>query len=245
MEIPKSHPRHDSLVKRERLVDFYNKGIVTISGLISQGRGEAFDYLLEEKTQSFALLAEAAALDKMLISSRSVISVNGNTAALAGPEIAEFAKKYKIKVEANLFHWSAERTERIVNMFEDLGLSILGRNQNKNIPGVESSRGKCEEEGIYSADTVLIPLEDGDRAEGLSRMGKFVITIDLNPLSRTTVCGNISIIDDVQRTFANFLKFKNIDFKGKCKGYDNRENISDAMKFIARTLGSIKEWTKE
>ena len=31
------------------------------------------------------------------------------------------------------------------------------------------------------ADTVLVPLEDGDRTEALVKMGKTVVAIDLNP----------------------------------------------------------------
>ena len=40
--------------------------------------------------------------------------------------------------------------------------------------------------GIFIADTVTIPLEDGDRAEILKASGKNILTIDLNPLSRTS-----------------------------------------------------------
>ena len=44
--IPKSHPRVKSLLIRERLVDGFDKGLVAKEGLLAQGRGEAFDYLL-------------------------------------------------------------------------------------------------------------------------------------------------------------------------------------------------------
>lgn len=46
---------------------------------------------------------------------------------------------------------------------------------------------------------VLVPLEDGDRTEALRRMGKTVIAIDLNPLSRTSRAANITIVDNVIR----------------------------------------------
>lgn len=232
-------------MKRERLIDFYDKGIVTISGLISHGRAEAFDYLLGEKTQKFALESEKAALDKIILSKRPVISVNGNVAAIAGEEIANFAKKYEIRVEANLFHWSWERIEKIVSMFEQFDLAILGRNQKERIPGIDSPRGKCEREGIFLADTVVIPLEDGDRAEALKRMGKFIITIDLNPLSRTSKSGDISIVDDLQRAFANFLKFERKDFNGKFAKYDNMMNLKETLKFIGERLKSIEKWPQE
>ena len=41
----------------------------------------------------------------------------------------------------------------------------------------------------------------GDRAEILSKTGKKTITIDLNPLSRTSQTSDISIVDNVVRAF--------------------------------------------
>ncbi len=242
LEIPKSHPRYESLKKRELLLDFYEKGIVTVSGLISQGRGEAFDYLIGEKSRDFAIEAEKVALEKMIKSERAVVSVNGNAAALAGEEIVKFAKKYSITVEANIFYWSKERMGKIVSYFNRLGLDVLGMNQDALIPGLESDRGRCEKEGIFSADTVLIPLEDGDRAEALKKMGKFVITIDLNPLSRTSRFGDITIVDDVQRAFANFNRFKGSDYEGKLSSFNNAANAERTISFIGNRLASIKEW---
>lgn len=242
MDVPKSHPRYESLKKREALLDFYGKGIVTISGLISHGRGEAFDYILGEKTQDFAYEAEKAALEKMILSKRAVISVNGNTAALAGEEIVSFAKKYGFIVEANIFYWSKERMENIVGYFKGLGLDVLGLNQDALIPGLESSRGKCETEGIFSADTVLIPLEDGDRAEALKKMGKFVIAIDLNPLSRTSRSSDITILDDVQRAFRNLTRFEEEEFIGKLSSFDNESNIKRSLAFLGNRLTSMTEW---
>ena len=48
--IPKSHPRAKSLFIREKLVKGFDNGLVAKEGLLAQGRGEAFDYLLGEKT---------------------------------------------------------------------------------------------------------------------------------------------------------------------------------------------------
>ncbi len=47
--IPKSHPRAKSLLIREKLVSGFDNGLVAKEGLLAQGRGEAFDYLLGEK----------------------------------------------------------------------------------------------------------------------------------------------------------------------------------------------------
>ena len=57
----------------------------------------------------------------------------------------------------------------------------------------------CTTEGIYCADVVLIPLEDGDRAEALVKVGKKVIAIDLNPLSRTAMAAHVTIVDELTR----------------------------------------------
>ena len=50
MNIPKSHPRFISLSIREKIVRGYNDGLVAKEGLLAHGRGEAFDYLVGEKT---------------------------------------------------------------------------------------------------------------------------------------------------------------------------------------------------
>ncbi len=242
MEIPKGHPRYESLKRREALIDFYEKGIVTVSGLISHGRGEAFDYIIGEKSRPFAIEAEKAALDRILNSRNAVISVNGNVAALAGKEIADFARKFGVTVEANIFYWSKERMEKIVSLFRRMGLEVLGMNQDALIPGLDSNRGKCESAGIFSADTVLIPLEDGDRAEALKKMGKFVISLDLNPLSRTSRYSDITIVDDVTRTFRNFLEFRESDYSGHSSSFNNASNVKEAISFMADRLRSLKNW---
>ena len=52
--IPKNHPRYVSLIMREKVSQAMKDGLVHKTGLISHGRGEAFDYLLGEKTISYA-----------------------------------------------------------------------------------------------------------------------------------------------------------------------------------------------
>jgi len=53
--IPKSHPRYESLRTRDLIAGGVEKGIASIHGLIAHGRGEAFDYLIGEKTNDFAI----------------------------------------------------------------------------------------------------------------------------------------------------------------------------------------------
>ena len=54
MKIPKSHPRFVSLNIREKIVSGYNNGLVAKEGLLAHGRGEAFDYLIGERTMRSA-----------------------------------------------------------------------------------------------------------------------------------------------------------------------------------------------
>jgi len=91
INIPPDHPRAKSLHTREKLIENYLKGIVAASGLIAHGRGEAFDYLLGEKTSKPAFEAVAAAVAMLLTAENPVISVNGNTAALVAEEIVRLA----------------------------------------------------------------------------------------------------------------------------------------------------------
>ena len=76
--IPKSHPRAKSLLIREKLVNGFDNGLVAKEGLLAQGRGEAFDYLLGEKTGKAAKHAIKAAAAQLLLADMPVISVNGN-----------------------------------------------------------------------------------------------------------------------------------------------------------------------
>jgi 4-phosphopantoate--beta-alanine ligase len=81
-KIPKSHPRYASLMTREKIVSGVEKGITSMHGLIAQGRGEAWDYLIGEKTNGFSLAAIDAGTAMLLLAEHPVISINGNVAAL-------------------------------------------------------------------------------------------------------------------------------------------------------------------
>nr|WP_160163156.1 phosphopantothenate/pantothenate synthetase family protein [Halorubrum saccharovorum] len=50
---------------------------------------------------------------------------------------------------------------------------------------------------------VVVPLEDGDRAEALDAMGKTEIVIDLNPGSRSPRTADVPIIDNLIRAVPN------------------------------------------
>ena len=92
MNIPKSHPRFVSLSIREKIVKGYNDGLVAKEGLLAHGRGEAFDYLVGEKTSKTAKAAIKAAAVKLLSAQNPVISVNGNVAALCQKRLFSLPK---------------------------------------------------------------------------------------------------------------------------------------------------------
>ncbi|MDI6719455.1 MAG: 4-phosphopantoate--beta-alanine ligase [Methanomicrobiales archaeon] len=196
--IPPDHPRHRSLVVRERLAAYAREGVVALEGLIAHGRGEAFDYLLGERTIESALLAERTAAAMLRMAERPVFSVNGNTAALAAGAIAALQRVSGIPVEVNLFHRTEERVRRIARILEDAGVSVLAGEAERLIP-LSHDRAYCLRDGIYAADVVLVPLEDGDRCQALRSLGKQVIAIDLNPLSRTARSATLTIVDEVTR----------------------------------------------
>ena len=66
--------------------DSFHSGILSQNGLIAHGRGEAFDYILGENTNKISLDTIRVATAQLLLSD-SVISVNGNSAALCSNEI--------------------------------------------------------------------------------------------------------------------------------------------------------------
>lgn len=179
-------------------------GITSMQGLIAQGRGEAFDYLLGERTIGPARQAERAAVAMMLLAKSPVISVNGNAAALAAGELCELSSALNAPLEVNLFHRTDERVSKIILLLKSKGCTIVyGDRPDRLIPGLSHDRAKADSRGIYGADVVLVPLEDGDRCEALVKMGKKVIAIDLNPLSRTARAATVTIVDNIVRAIPN------------------------------------------
>ena len=243
-EIPTTHPRRGSLVLRERLVEGFKDGIVAPQGLIAHGRGEAMYYLLGERTTKEARIAARAAAAALLRSERPVISVNGNVAALSSREVVDLAKTVGARIEISLFHRSDARVSKIQALLESDGATdILGFLPDERIPGLDGVRGRCSSEGVYSADVVLVALEDGDRTEALTRMGKKVVAIDLNPMSRTARAADVSVVDEVTRAIpliSGYVEEMSGDddaLDNALAQYDREENLRAVMKMIAINLG--------
>lgn len=238
-DVPKTHPRYLSLKTREKIVQGVESGITSIHGLIAHGRGEAFDYMIGEKTNDFATEAIHAAAVILLLAEKPVISVNGNAAALAGKELVKLGKAASAKLEVNIFHASKEREKKIKKHLIENGATEVLMPGDGRIKFIESNRRFCSKEGIESADVVFVPLEDGDRCEALIKEGKRVITVDLNPLSRTARCASITIVDNITRCLSlltlkvNQLKAENnANLKGITGRYDNHKTIMRAIKRI-------------
>jgi 4-phosphopantoate--beta-alanine ligase len=244
--IPKSHPRAKSLFIRERLVSGFDNGLVAKEGLLAQGRGEAFDYLLGEKTGRSAKSAIRAAAAQILLAKISVISVNGNIAALCPKEVVKLAKQTGSKIEVNLFYSNEKRRKAIVKELKKNGAKeILGINLTKqaNLSGIDSARRIVDKNGIFVADVVVVPLEDGDRTLALRKAGKKVITFDLNPLSRTSQTANITIVDNVTRAMNLLIEnCKKLSKKNKktlekiVKNFDNKKNLAGNIIEIKNNL---------
>lgn len=244
--IPKSHPRAKSLFIREKLVSGFDAGVVAKEGLLAHGRGEAFDYLLGEKTTHLAKKSIQAAAALLLLAKNPVISVNGNIAALSAKEIVQLGKIIPAKIEVNIFYSSESRKRNIVSMLRKNGAkSILGldrKNQTK-IPKLDSARRIVDREGIFSADVVLVPIEDGDRTIALKKFGKKVITFDLNPLSRTAQTAHITIVDNAIRGMEELIKackkLSNKDeseLKKIVRNYSNKKNLAENILAIKKNL---------
>lgn len=199
--IPADHPRAASLRVREAMKDAVANGLVHPTGLIAHGRGEAFDYLLGERTPPEATAAIAEAARVLRAAKHPVLSLNGNVVALAAKACLDVAAaRPGLALEVNLFHRTPERVARLVAAMVAAGAKpgqVLGEKPDFRIPGLASDRAQCCKAGIGDADVVLVPLEDGDRCQALKAMGKTVVTIDLNPLSRTARAADVTIVDEL------------------------------------------------
>ena len=230
MNIPKSHPRYLSLQIREKLVDGFDNNLVAKEGLLAHGRGEAFDYLIGEKTTKSAKNAIKAAANMLNQAQKSVISVNGNFAALCPKEIIQLAKITDSKIEVNLFYSSEKRKKAISKILTKSGAKeILGmdKKQSTKLKGIDSARRIVDKSGIFSADVVLVPLEDGDRTIALKKAKKMIITFDLNPLSRTAQNADVTIVDNVTRAMKLLVSASRKPRKKIT--FDNKKNLKSTI----------------
>ena len=253
-EIPESHPRKKSLLSRQRIVDATKNGLLADSAMIAHGRGEAFDYLLGEKTSNSARLAIKESASRLIESDNPVISVNGNTVVLAGKSLIRVAAVLNCPIEVNIYYRTEERMSKLNSFLEKQkeivsqeknpdnwigdwnnavkSVKILGKEGDGRIQGLEGPRSICSSQGIEKADVILVPLEDGDRCEALVNLGKQVLVVDLNPLSRTAKMATITIVDEISRAAELLLEYV-INKEEKSAKWNNQSVLNDALKIIA------------
>ncbi len=246
IEIPPDHPRRISLETREMIIEGHQKHIVATAGLLAHGRGEAFDYFIGETTTEQSRHAVRAAVAAMLTAEHPVISVNGNVCALVPEALVQLSELTSAPLEINLFYYRKEREDAILKVLRDAGAKeVLGTHDrpSETIPELSSNRRKVDPDGIGRADVVVVPLEDGDRTEALRKMGKYVITIDLNPMSRTSVHSNITIVDNIVRCtplmveFAKELRTESKeDLRDIVQAFNNEKNLGKSLEIIVNHL---------
>jgi len=168
-----------------------------------------------------------------------IISVNGNTAALAAHEISALQKACGARVEVNLFHRTEVRVNMIENLLRDSGVEVFSGEAERLLP-LSHDRAWCRREGMFSADVVLVPLEDGDRCEALVDMGKTVIAIDLNPLSRTARSATLTIVDELTRALPQIThacrEISEPEKKSLISSVDNHYLLSEAIREMTARL---------
>lgn len=232
-----SHPRYASLLMRHRLERAAKRGMLADSAMIAHGRGEAFDYMLGEQTTPNAMEATKHAWLHLNTAKRPVLCVNGNVTALACDEMLQLAQILKCPVEINIFYRTPERMEALLAFINErkkaLGVhvKVLGENPDALLPGLKGPRAACTVEGIFESDTILVPLEDGDRCKALVDMGKTVIVIDLNPLSRSAQRASITIVDELSRVLNNLLALSESEVVPG-ERYDHRANLSASLDWM-------------
>ena len=247
-EIPDSHPRKSSLMSRQRMVEASRRGLLAESAMIAHGRGEAFDYLLGERTSDSASLAIREAAARLLEADSPIISMNGNSTVLAGAEAIKIAAILGCPVEVNIYYRTERRVESLISELESMKellvressdsirasiveVEILGAEADGRIQGLEGPRALCSARGIERADVVLVPLEDGDRCEALTSLGKQVIAVDLNPLSRTSRKATVTIVDEVSRAFRRLVS--ELSENPKSTDWDNDSSLVEALEIMS------------
>ncbi|QLG28750.1 phosphopantothenate/pantothenate synthetase [Halorarum halophilum] len=239
-ELPRDHPRYQSLLTRHRIEEGVEKGITSTQGLIAEGRGEAFDYLLGEETLPSADAAARAAAAHLLLAEHPVLSVNGNVAALVPAEIVDLAEATDADIEVNLFNRTEERMGAIADHLREHGADeVKGLAADGRIPGLNHERAKVDADGIGAADVVLVPLEDGDRAESLGELGKTEIVVDLNPMSRSPRMAAVPVIDNIIRAVPNITRHAREladaprgELERIVEGFDSEAALRDAERAI-------------
>lgn len=126
----------------------------------------------------------------------------------------------------------------------DHGVVVLSGTCERLVP-LGHDRGLCLPDGIGAADVILVPLEDGDRCEALRKMGRVVITIDLNPLSRTARMATLTIVDELTRALPAITAACKTEKPGVleeiCDTIDNHRFLMEAREEMRQRLSDAMD----
>ena len=141
----------------------------------------------------------------------------------------EGANSAKVRLETSPTEEGLEGTPDVLMPTTEAQLSFI-----------DSNRKFVHPEGIFKADVVFVPLEDGDRCEALRKMGKDVVTVDLNPMSRTAKQASITIVDNVVRALPLLCEeIRNLSVSDTevptLKNYSNAAVLQEALQHISRS----------
>ena len=237
-DLSPDHPRYVSLKLRNAVVEGVEQGVTSVHGLVAHGRGEAFDYLIGERTRVFARRAARAAAAMLHLAEYPVVSVNGNAAALVPGELVRLGELLDAPLEVNIFHPSRARERAIRRHLEARGAArVLLPTSRAELDFIASNRRFVHPQGIFKADVIFVALEDGDRCEALRKMGRKVIAVDLNPLSRTARKASVTVVDNVARAIPLLLEeIGRLEKKPRAAlqrvvaGYSNRVQLQAAVR---------------
>ena len=185
-----------------------------------------------------------------------LLAIDGRCAAGKTTLTTELAEQW----DCNVIHMddfylpfrdrTPERMEKLISYMESKGAkNVLGRDPDTRIPGLNHDRALCTQEGVGSSDVIVVPIEDGDRAEALVAMGKKVISLDLNPLSRTSRMATVPISDEISRALANItayvkeLRGKDAEIDALISSYSARKTREGEIEAICGYL--MSEFSKE
>ena len=162
-------------------------------------------------------------------------------AALAPEGLIELGQVLNAPLEVNIFHTETGREQKIREYLLKHGASdVLMPTTEAQLSYIDSNRKFVHPEGIFKADVVFVPLEDGDRCEALQKMGKNVVTVDLNPISRTAKQASITIVDNVVRTLPLLCEeIQNLSASDTevptLNDYNNAAVLQKALQHISRS----------
>ena len=161
-------------------------------------------------------------------------------AALVPDGLVELGRVLSAPLEVNIFHTETGREQKIREYLLKHGApDVLMPTTEAQLSYIDSNRKFVHPDGIFKADVVFVPLEDGDRCEALRKMGKAVVTVDLNPMSRTAKQASITIVDNVVRALPllceEIRNFSDPLAQEILERYSNEVLLQEALRHISRS----------